>query len=62
MEKRKRKDFIRFKENRCALVVEHDVGKPYVLAGYVEFGDTSVLCRIPLKLVILPFLQFVSND
>lgn len=38
------------------LVVKYNVRKPYVLARYIEFSDTSVFCWIPLEFVVLPFL------
>lgn len=42
---------------RHVLVIKYNVGQPYMLAGHVEFSDTAVFQRIPLELVVLPFLK-----
>ena len=40
-----------------SLVVEYDVGQPDLLRRDVQYIDIAVLLRVPLELVIEPFLQ-----
>ena len=46
---------------RYLLVIKYNVRQPNVFGRHVQLGDTTVLSRIPLEFMILPFLMSMEE-